>query len=485
MAESKLKGGVLSTMARIFNLVSTNSLNLLDVVEAKSEAERMEIAQKLQDFYTGDSDAIVRHLETCLGKTFRPEDVREFQLLYLPVVRRIIDKLCIVYKGETERFVDGENNADLLNELYRLADVNGKSKHWYRMGKLHHTVLVQPVVREIDGKPRLQFDVWTPNQITVIEDSKNFLKPSKVMYQVQVTNPDGGHTVNTVFWSDTEHFVLDDKGRPVIDPENPDKVNPYGVLPFVVLRFGEPDSFWGEGETVLMNVEEKVDVLLTQLMDLLIMQGHGQAVLTNARIEGDVATGPKHPILLHPMDPSQPASFSFATVTGKVSEITTAIDWLINKTSVMYGLSQSSSMESSQTASGYAKQLDNWDVIEKRDEDAAVLAEFEGNLYKVARLVAEVEGLKVPPESTVDSFYVEFSDYDFPQDPLQEIQTKKLKLDLGLWTPADDLMDEDPTLSKDEALAILEENLTIKNRLADQFGMTSPLNQNANGIPGQ
>jgi hypothetical protein len=53
-------------------------------------------------------------------------------------------------------------------------------------------------------------------------------------------------------------------------------------------------------------------------------------------------------------------------------------------------------------------------------------------------------------------------------------------MDLGLWTPVDDLMEEDPTLSKDEALAILEENLTIKTRLADQFGLTDPLGKPAN-----
>lgn len=486
MIEGKLSGGVISTMSRLFNLVSTNSIRLLDIVEASSEVQRMETAQKLQDYYSGDIEAIKGHLVNTLGRTFTQEDINEFQMLYLPVVRRIIDKLCIVYKGETERYLDGEGQTDLLRELYDQADADSKAKHWYRLGKLHQTILVQPVVREIHGKPKLQFDIWTPNKITVVEDPKNFLIPDKVIYQVQVTAPTGQHEVRTVFWSKDEHYVLDEKGNVILDPENPQKVNPYGMLPFAVLRFGEPDSFWGTGETLLANIEEKVDVLLIQLIDLLVMQGHGQAVMTNARIEGEIQTGPKHPLMLHPMDPSQPATFAYATVSGKVSEITSAIDWLINKTAVLYGLSQSSSMEQSQTASGYAKQLDNWDVIEKRDEDAAVLAEFERELFRVTKAVAEYEGIAQFPENAADAFYVEFSDYDFPQDPMQEIQTKKLKMDLGLWTPVDDLMEEDPTLTKEEALTILEENLTIKNRLADQFGMTDPLNQNqANGLPRQ
>jgi hypothetical protein len=289
--------------------------------------------------------------------------------------------------------------------VYKQADIDQKSKHWHRLGKLHHTILVQPVVREINGEKRLQFDIWTPNKLTVLEDPKNFLLPQTVMYQVSVTKDSGEKEVQTVVWTKDEHFRLDSKGNRIVDPENPDGVNPYGMIPFAVLRFGEPDCFWGTGETLLANVEEKVDVLLIQLMELLVMQSHGQPVLTNARIEGAVQTGPKHPLVLTPADPSLPATFGFATVSGKVSELTTAIDWLINKVSVMYGLSQSSTMESSQTASGYAKQLDNWDVIEKRDEDAAVLSEFERSLYIVARQVCEVEGVKVPGPDSVNTFY--------------------------------------------------------------------------------
>jgi hypothetical protein len=475
----KLRGGILNTMARVFNLFSSGGSTLLDVVESESETERMADAQRLHDFYQGDADEICNHLVATLQRTFSQDDINEFQMLYLPVMRRIIDKLCIVYKGETERYLDGEGETEKLTDLYTSAGIDAKSKYWYRMGKLHHTVLVQPVVREVDGEKVLNFDIWTPNKITVIEAENNFLLPSKVIYQVQVRKPDGKHEVNTVFWSKDEHFRLNEKGNVIPDPLNPNGENPYGVLPFVVLRFGETDNFWGEGETVLANIEEKVDVLLIQLMDLLIMQGHGQPVLNNARVEGDVRTGPKHPLQLSPSNPDQPASFEFATVTGKVSEITSAIDWLINKTSVMYGLAQSSEIGQSSVASGYAKMLDNWDIIEKREEDIAVLQDFERELFDVTRAVVEYEGLETFSEAAAGKFYVEFCEYEFPQDPKVEIDVKKLKLDLGLWTPLDDLMEDDPTLTKDEAFAVIEENLTIRNRMRDEFGMTQPLG-NAN-----
>jgi hypothetical protein len=476
----KLRGGILNTMARVFNLASSGAVNVLDTVESESEMERMAVSQKLHDYYQGDLDEIYNHLCATLGRTYTQNDILEFQMLYLPVMRRIIDKLCIVYKGETERYVDGEGETEKLTALYEQAGVDSKSKHWYRMAKLHHTILVQPVVREISGVPTLNFDIWTPNKVTVIEESENYLLPAKVIYQVSVKDENGKSVVNTVFWSKDEHFIMDERGKTKRTEDNPDGKNPYGVLPFVVLRFGETDNFWGEGETVLANVEEKVDVLLIQLMDLLIMQGHGQPVMTNAKVDGSIVTGPKHPLMLFPHNPDSPATFEFATVSGKVTEITAAIDWIINKTSVMYGLSQSSEQGQSQTSSGYAKMLDNWDIIEKREEDMAVLSAFERVLYSVARTVCEYEGLEVPGEKSVDTFYVEFSDYEFPQDPKVELEVKKAKMDLGLWTPLDDLMEDDPTLTKDEAFSIIEENLTTRNRIRDEFGMTDPLGQPEN-----
>ena len=479
--------GIIRATARVFNLVGAAGVNINEVIDSQSESDRLSRAQKLQDFYTGDIDAIKEHLALTLGKTFRPEDIAEFQLLYLPVTRRIIDKLCMVYKGETERYIDGEGNSDKLKALYQKAGVDAKSKWWYRMGKLHHTVLVQPVVREIDGEKRLQFDIWTPNVVTVVEDPADYLVPAKVIYQVAVRTPEGKIETQTVFWSKTEHFRTDEKGNKIADPNNPNGENPYGVLPFAVLRFGETEDFWGEGETLLVNVEEKVDVLLVQLLDLLIMQGHGQAVLTNANIEGEIQTGPKHALELHPKNPDQAASFEFVTVNGKVSEITSAIDWLINKTAVLYGLSQSSEVGQSQVASGYAKMLDNWDVIEKREEDIAILQVFERDLFRIVRIVCDYEGIEKFPDKAEDTLFVEFDGYEFPEDPKVEIEVKKAKMDLGLWTPVDDLMSDDPTLSKEEAMAILEENLTIRNRLRDEFGLTNPLNnqQNPNGLPGQ
>jgi hypothetical protein len=260
---------------------------------------------------------------------------------------------------------------------------------------------------------------------------------------------------------------LGEDGKQIRDESNPNGDNPYGELPFATLRMRHTENFWGEGETVLARIEENISVLLVQLMDILIMQSHGQPVFTNAKIDGAIRTGPKNPILLQPYLPDSQAKFEFASPQGRAGELQASIDWIISRAMTMYGLSQT--QEKDQVASGYAKMIDNWDTIEIRQEDIKILKEFENELYHKTRIVAAYEGLGELPER--DKFSIEFGDYGFPEDPKVEMEVKEMKLKYGLWLPIDDLMAEDKTLNEEEATKKLRERLAIRNEIKDEFGL--------------
>ena len=488
MNTSKLKGdrqgasGLLTGLRSFFNMASPDTYSAIGIMESQSEINRINTAQRLWDYYNGDSDEIVQHLGKALARTFSPDDIQEFQLLYLPVMRRIIDKLCLVYKSGVRRFLEQNSSTENLQELYELSDITRKQRQWYRYGRLFHTVLVQPVVRNINDVDVLNYDILTPNKVTVKERDDNFLLPSEVVYQINARDSSGSPTLHTVYWSDDEHYVLNEKGEKIVDEGNIGSINPYGRLPFAVLRMRETEDFWGEGETVLANVEEKIDILLIQLIDLMIMQAHGQPVFTNTRMEGDVKTGPRHPMLLTPYNPDQPAGFAFVSPGAKMAEIQAGVDWLIEKTAVMYGLSKTS--EEGQVASGFAKMLDNWDLMEMREEDIEILKAFESDLFEITRVVVNYEkpnGVVLPEN---EEFSVEFEEYNYPIDPAVELQLKKDKMELGLWTPVDDLMAQDKTLTIKDAKKILKDNLAIRNELKDQFGLFVN-DVGAEGMPGE
>lgn len=458
-------GGAISRIRQLLGLNGPGfrSVGLLDPLSMQNEENRIRHAQRLYDFYVGDYQAIAKHVEKALARTFTADDINEFQILYFPVFKRIIDKICAVYKSGVWRTLDTDSATAKLDELYEQSDILIKQREWFRAAKAFDTILVRPVVRKVNGKQKLEYDILTPNNVTVIPREDNYLKASLVSYAEE--SVDG---VKTVVWTDTEHYLLDQNGGKIAVPGNEQMVNPYGMLPFEELRVRSTDDFWGEGQSILCNVDEKVAILCIQLMDLLIMQSHGQPVVTNARLEGDVVTGPKHPMVLIPQNPEQQAGFAFVSPDARIKDVQDAIDWIITKISVLYGLSRSSESGESQAASGYAKLLDNWDLMEQRAEDVEVLKDFEKRLYFKTQLVANYDMNAGLPE---EGFGIEFDEYDFPVDPQTDIATKKEKMELGLWTPVDDLMEADSSLTKEEAKAILRENLAIRNELKDAFGL--------------
>lgn len=462
--------GVIGKIRSMFSMPGIQSSNMLGTLDVLSENERIVTAQRLYDYYSGDVAAITGHVSSALGKTFTALDISEFQFFYLPVLRRIIDKLSVVYKCGVWRTLESDTATDSLADLYERSDIQKKQRYWLRYAKLFHTVLVQPVVREIRGEKVLNYDIHTPNKVSVVERADNYLLPEVVSYKVPVKTQ-AGTELHQVVWTDTEHYVLDAQGRKMVMPGNELGINPYKQLPFVVLRMKDTENFWGEGETLLAEVEEKVSMMLVQLMDLIIMQSHGQPVFTNVKTDSEVQTGPRHAILLNAMFPDQQASFEFASPNGKIADVMAAIDWTIERVCVMYGLAKTSESSTGQVASGYAKMLDNWDLLEQRAEDVEILKDFEKELYQVTAVVCNKEGLGPLPE---EGFNVEFDPYEIPQSPQEVWLDKDKKYQYGLWTPADDLMEQDKSLTREQAEALIAKNVAARNRVSDRFSFESP-----------
>ena len=462
-------GGVIGGIRARLGLTGLGfaSSGLLAPINEITENTRLSQAQKLFDYYSGDMAAVAQHVAKALARTFTPEDINEFQMLYLPVFRRIIDKICTVYKSGVWRTLESEGATEKLDELYEQSDILIKQREWYRLAKAFDTVLVRPVVREMNGEKVLNYDIFTPNTVTVVPQDTNYLKAKVISYAEEVTNEKGERVVQTIVWTDTEHYILDDQGNKKVLEGNKEGKNPYGVLPFEEMRIKHTVDFWGDGQTLLANVEEKVDILLIQMMDLLVMQTHGQPVFSNARIESEVVTGPKHPIMLIPADPAQGTNFAFVSPEAKIADVQAAIDWIITKAATMYGLSRSAESGESQQASGYAKLLDNWDLMEQRAEDIEVLKDFEKRLYLKTAIVANYDMNAGLPE---DGFGIEFDEYDYPIDPQVDLDVKKAKMELGLWSPIDDLMEADSSLTEEEALKVLEKNLEIRDKIKDMLG---------------
>ena len=460
---------------------------ILDVADERSEIERVRHFQRLYDYYIGDEKEILRHLEEAMGRTFKTSTIDRMQLPYMNIVRRVIDRLALAYKLSPDRYVvvehksEGEQtipdekqqkSQDNYQEMLKGSNINAQAKLWHKLAKLSDTVLVQPAWRD----EHLEYDVFAPHQIYVRERQDNFLLAEAVVYQITQRNEAGESEFRKVFWSDTQHYILDKDDKPIPQPENPDNINPYGVLPFAILRMKETENFWGEGDTQLVNICEKTNILLASAYHNVIMQSHGQAIAINFNVKGELQTGPDTVIQADNVSTDmQTPQFQFAHPEPAINESMQFIDWIIKTAGMMRGLAANSLSIEAKAESGAAKAIDNFELMELREDDLEILRPFEKQLFNISRTVWNYHSSGEQKIAEDAVFGIDFIEPEIMLTPKEEYEVKQIKLKLGLWTPDDDIIDEDEGIDQDTARALVREKLEFRNELNDQYGILSNL----------
>ena len=108
--------GIIQWIRKIFSLTN-KTFDIPMSFDMNNESKRMELAQRIYDFYSGNIEAIISRLEDTLLTTFRPDEVEEMQKWYIPISKKIIKKSCLVYKGEVTRSFTRESATEKLTEI--------------------------------------------------------------------------------------------------------------------------------------------------------------------------------------------------------------------------------------------------------------------------------------------------------------------------------------------------------------------------------
>ena len=437
--------------------------------------------QRLYDYYVNDQKQIKLYTQGSMKILFKQDTINKMLLPYFNITRRIINRLCVAYKVAAERYIivprtvsETESKTEMIPDLgmqkaqdnYQLllegSNINSRAKEWHRLSKLLDTVYVQAIWRG----DHLEYDVFPPHKLMVKENADNYLLADEVSYDL--TTPTGD--TQRVFWSIDEHWITDQQGRPVAGRNPWNGVNKYGILPFAILRLREVENHWGEGDTQLVDINEKINILLASLNFNAIMQSHGQAVAINMDVEGQFQTGPDKVITAKNVPGDQTASFAFVSPQPAIDSNVKLIDWMIKTAAMSRGLPAASVSIDETPQSGAAKAIDNIELFEIREDDLEYLRPFEKQLFEVSRVIWNYEQ---PDKKIAEDaeFGVDFVKPEPPMTRDEEMKYKKALMEFGLWTPVMDAIDEDEGIDEEQALAFVRRNLEIRNELNDQYGL--------------
>lgn len=169
-------------------------------------------------------------------------------------VKRTIKQLCTAYDSEPgRRFYEDDTRNDLLATLYAEMHVSSQFPRIYACARLTGLVLARPLF--INGAWRV--DYLTLDQFRVTTDPDDWTRLASVTYPR--AGKDGG--VEYVRWTESTVDVYDAKGDRVVNPQNEDGKNPYGVIPFAVCRLSDEQTFDTSGMFELVESQLGVNAM--------------------------------------------------------------------------------------------------------------------------------------------------------------------------------------------------------------------------------
>jgi len=408
-----------------------------------------------------------------------PDTIRELVNRVIPIniTQKIVKKLATVYKEEPRR-EDAHGNAgdtELLEKYEDWLSINHVMMGANQLFKLTKNCLQEIFAHK--GTPRvrsLASHTYTPYN----DDPIDPVTPTAFIKHISFGSVDKADDQHVV-WSDTEHFTMNGRGEIIPNPDNPDNINPYGVMPFVYINESD-DSLSPISDDDLLRMQIVICLLLTDLAFASKYQAWSIIALINATTE-KMSFNPNSVITLESRNGADP---DIKVIKPELDSdallrlVESLLGMLLTTKNLSVG-SVTGEVTAQQAASGVAKVLDSAESTEDKEIQTLYFKRAEKELWtKLAHFMIPVwlDNGMLEPE-----FAGRFSDefqlsINFPdqrpaiteKDRL-DIEVTKLKNNLTTHFLA--VQEINPEYTSDEVTQVLDE---IKKEKMDIFEAMMP-----------
>lgn len=454
----------------------------IDALEQKEKTE-MEAAQKLVDYYNRDRQAILEHCKSTAKSIFDSTDVEAFHFPPLNFVPRTINRLALTFKYQPNFIIKNKANdekvddktADKIKYMFRQVDVLKKLKEMDRHSTRDNTILVEVVWRN----GAVDWDIHLRSKSIVIPDMIDYLNYSKVAYEFNPMDPETLTPHNGwIYWSKESHEFIDSTTGERYGIYSENGQNPFnGIIPVIVIRQMEQDEFWGTFGSDLVNSNEMAMIQLANIWRTMYLQTFGIPVGTNLGTkEGETEKiGPASGFFAEDVAKDLfPPKLEFAKPDADIQEVMDAIDRYVSLIDQTYGLPPSDTSLDEKRKSGYAKWMDNLELLENREDN---ISKWEKTIRELFEISVMVHNTFEPERKwrVPDGLYwdVEFPAATYPETPTEKTERWSLAISSGLSNPVDYFIEE-KNMNEDEAVEAAKRNAEF-NKMFSGFSVESAM----------
>ena len=432
-----------------------------DNVTAIADGDRTrEILKERIRIYRNDWEDL---LDMELSKQFVTETWERIKLMLdtsQNIFRRIIRETCTVYKKKVVRELivpSSEGSAEpqevpAYDALLEQTDFDWKMAEAARLAKAAWVCFLRPRVL-LAGEMRL--DIITPDCAHVDLNREDPLKMDGFGYRVVGVDKRKQHIECWVYYTADQIRYLDSAGREIENPfyDDFDTTNPYGVIPVVPYFCTAPttefwDLYWNK-DAVRANYI--IGVLNTYINYLVKTQSFKQVTFTGA-ISQDVLSAISDP--LYPFVLPEGSTAATLDLNTQLEAIDSVIKGKVMAIANNYGISSENFNVSGSLASGYSLKIANRALEEIREADKLVALKTENELFDLMRLIANMDGLGPIPENVELKWNP--GEIAYPPSMAEEQSMWEFEFRNGISNQIDYLLDNDPEMSREDAMIVLE-----------------------------
>ncbi len=399
---------------------------------------------KALDYYKG-------HTKEYVNDYFSESTLSKVPIGNVNITKRIINRISLVYMESPIRTYTKEDVVDYFSGK------DHKLQRLERMTNLLDGVLIKPCWRiKDDGSECIEYDIIMDYEPLFDTDPLN---PYAIVYpiaqkaEVLDTTPE-----QFAYWDSENHFIFDKNGKMYTHDDNPDMVNPYGVLPFVeCFRDGKPETDYLDtnASTDLIQTNLAINVAETNKNANIMFQSFGYLFVNGAGIDKDTMQIGQDKVNYLGVD----GSISIVSPPNAVPALDESIQSSYKMLAQNYHL-PISFVEGTSAASGVALKLRNTELTDDRKSDVTRWRDIEFKLFELERRIIAVEDGK----DAGDLEDVDFSESVEVLNDQEQRDKWEWELSKGLIDLADILMQKNPDLTREEAEAELE----IRNKVEEK-----------------
>ena len=389
------------------------------------------------DYYKGNTEQFVKNY-------FSASMLNKIVTGNVNITKRIIDRISLVYMVSPTRTYTKEDVTDFFFQK------DMKMQRLERMTNLIDGVLLKPCWRFDDNGGHIEYDIIFDYEPIFYGDDP--LKPDAYVYPINSKSSVlDTEAEKFAYWDKENHFIFDRNQKTYSNDDNPEMINPYGVLPFVEsYKEGKPEYSYmdTDASTDLIQTNLSINVAETNKNANVMFQSFGYMYVNGASVDKDEMEVGQDKISYLGVD----GTINIVAPPNSVPALDDSIKSAYKMLSQNYHL-PTSFVEGTTAESGIALRLRSQELQDDRKSDITKWRDFEFQLFDLERLMIAVEEGK-------DAGDLEDVDFDESTEILSNQEQREKwdwELAKGIIDEADIMMQINPDLNREEALEHLEE----------------------------